>query len=51
MHYLIGDVQGCRDALERLLAEIGFSPSRDHLLVVGCSLPDVFTWLEAHVRR
>ncbi|MFM8979655.1 MAG: hypothetical protein ACKOSS_04235 [Planctomycetia bacterium] len=23
----------------------------DHLLVVGCSLPDVFTWLEGHVRR
>lgn len=23
----------------------------DHLLVVGCSLPDVFAWLEAHVRR
>jgi len=35
MHYLIGDVQGCCDALERLLAEIGFSPSRDRLLVVG----------------
>ena len=29
MHYLIGDVQGCCDALDRLLAEIGFSPSRD----------------------
>jgi bis(5'-nucleosyl)-tetraphosphatase (symmetrical) len=35
MDYLIGDVQGCCDALERLLAEIGFSPSRDRLAVVG----------------
>jgi bis(5'-nucleosyl)-tetraphosphatase (symmetrical) len=35
MDYLIGDVQGCCDAFDRLLAEIGFSPSRDHLVVVG----------------
>ena len=35
MDYLIGDVQGCCDAFERLLAEIGFSPSRDHLVLVG----------------
>lgn len=35
MHYLIGDVQGCCDALDRLLAEIGFSPSRDSLHVLG----------------
>jgi bis(5'-nucleosyl)-tetraphosphatase (symmetrical) len=35
MDYLMGDVQGCCDAFERLLAEIGFSPSRDHLVVVG----------------
>jgi bis(5'-nucleosyl)-tetraphosphatase (symmetrical) len=35
MHFLIGDVQGCRDALDRLLAEIGFSPSRDRLHVLG----------------
>jgi len=35
MHYLIGDVQGCCDALDRLLAEIGFSPSRDRLALVG----------------
>lgn len=35
MDYLIGDVQGCCDALDRLLAEIGFSPSRDHLCVLG----------------
>lgn len=25
--YCMGDIQGCNDALERLLAEIGFSPS------------------------
>ena len=35
MNFLVGDVQGCCDALERLLAEIGFSPSRDHLWVLG----------------
>jgi bis(5'-nucleosyl)-tetraphosphatase (symmetrical) len=35
MDYLVGDVQGCCDALERLLAEIGFSPSRDQLVVMG----------------
>jgi bis(5'-nucleosyl)-tetraphosphatase (symmetrical) len=35
VHYLIGDVQGCCDALDRLLAQIGFSPSRDTLLVLG----------------
>ncbi|HET9821104.1 MAG TPA: symmetrical bis(5'-nucleosyl)-tetraphosphatase [Burkholderiaceae bacterium] len=35
MHYLIGDLQGCCDAFERLLAEIGFSPSRDTLTVLG----------------
>jgi bis(5'-nucleosyl)-tetraphosphatase (symmetrical) len=35
MHYLIGDLQGCHDAFERLLAEIGFSPSRDRLTVLG----------------
>ena len=35
MHYLVGDLQGCCDAFERLLAEIGFSPSRDHLVVLG----------------
>jgi bis(5'-nucleosyl)-tetraphosphatase (symmetrical) len=33
--YLIGDVQGCCDAFDRLLAEVGFSPSRDTLLVLG----------------
>lgn len=35
MHYLVGDLQGCCDAFERLLAEIGFSPSRDRLTLVG----------------
>jgi bis(5'-nucleosyl)-tetraphosphatase (symmetrical) len=35
MDFLIGDVQGCCDALDRLLAEIGFSPSRDHLWMLG----------------
>ncbi len=35
MHYLIGDLQGCCDAFERLLATIGFSPSRDRLHLLG----------------
>ncbi len=35
MNYLIGDVQGCCDALDRLLAEISFSPSRDRIHVLG----------------
>jgi bis(5'-nucleosyl)-tetraphosphatase (symmetrical) len=35
MHFLIGDLQGCSDAFDRLLAEIGFSPSRDSLHVLG----------------
>ena len=33
--YLIGDVQGCDGALQRLLEEIAFSPSRDSLVVLG----------------
>lgn len=33
--YLIGDVQGCDTALGRLLAKIGFSPSRDVLYLLG----------------
>ncbi|MDR2128887.1 MAG: symmetrical bis(5'-nucleosyl)-tetraphosphatase [Burkholderiaceae bacterium] len=33
--YCIGDVQGCRAAFDRLLAEIDFSPSRDRLIVLG----------------
>jgi bis(5'-nucleosyl)-tetraphosphatase (symmetrical) len=35
MHYFIGDLQGCCNAFERLLAELDFSPSRDHLHVLG----------------
>lgn len=35
MDYLIGDLQGCCDALDRLLADIGFSPSRDRLCALG----------------
>ncbi len=35
MDYLVGDIQGCSDALERLLAELDFSPSRDHLVALG----------------
>jgi bis(5'-nucleosyl)-tetraphosphatase (symmetrical) len=33
--YAIGDVQGCFDALQQLLGEIGFAPSRDKLWFVG----------------
>jgi bis(5'-nucleosyl)-tetraphosphatase (symmetrical) len=35
MNYLIGDLQGCCDALERLFARIGFSASRDHAYILG----------------
>lgn len=35
MVHLIGDVQGCASALRRLLTEIGFSPSRDRLVLLG----------------
>lgn len=35
MNYLIGDVQGCCDALDRLLSRIDFSPSRDRLWLLG----------------
>jgi bis(5'-nucleosyl)-tetraphosphatase (symmetrical) len=35
MNYLIGDVQGCCSALDQLLERIGFSPSRDHVYVLG----------------
>jgi bis(5'-nucleosyl)-tetraphosphatase (symmetrical) len=34
-HYLIGDLQGCDAPLARLLARIGFSPSRDTLYLLG----------------
>ncbi len=33
--YLIGDVQGCDQALGRLLTHIAFSPSRDTLYMLG----------------
>lgn len=33
--YLIGDVQGCDEALERLLHTLDFSPSRDTLYLLG----------------
>lgn len=33
--YLIGDVQGCDQALQRLLDEVQFSPSRDTLYLLG----------------
>jgi bis(5'-nucleosyl)-tetraphosphatase (symmetrical) len=33
--YLIGDVQGCDSALQRLLDDISFSPSRDTLYLLG----------------
>ena len=33
--YLIGDVQGCDEALGRLLDTIAFSPSRDTLVLLG----------------
>ncbi len=35
MHFLVGDLQGCCSALQRLLTKIDFSPSRDHLFVLG----------------
>lgn len=35
MHYLVGDIQGCASALDRLLDAIAFSPSRDHVYVLG----------------
>ncbi len=35
MIYLVGDVQGCLAPLERLLAEVGFSPSRDRIVLLG----------------
>ena len=34
-NYLIGDVQGCDAALQRLLHKIDFSPSRDTLYLLG----------------
>ena len=33
--YLVGDIQGCNSAFEKLLIQINFSPSRDSLYVLG----------------
>ena len=33
--YFIGDIQGCDEALQRLLTHIAFSPSRDTLYLLG----------------
>lgn len=33
--YLIGDLQGCLGPFERLLDRLGFSPSRDQLVILG----------------
>ncbi|WP_347485000.1 symmetrical bis(5'-nucleosyl)-tetraphosphatase [Vandammella animalimorsus] len=33
--YCIGDIQGCDSALQRLLDQAGFSPSRDHVYLLG----------------
>ena len=33
--YAIGDVQGCFDELQELVARVGFDPSRDRLWFVG----------------
>ena len=35
MIYLIGDVQGCSGPLDHLLSVVDFSPSRDHLYLLG----------------
>lgn len=35
MNYLIGDVQGCCGALDRLLHKLDFSPSRDRIYLLG----------------
>jgi bis(5'-nucleosyl)-tetraphosphatase (symmetrical) len=35
MIYFIGDVQGCVEPLQRLLLNIGFSPSRDRVVLLG----------------
>ncbi len=35
MIHVMGDVQGCCAPLQGMLAKLGFSPSRDHLYVLG----------------
>ncbi|MGI2258134.1 symmetrical bis(5'-nucleosyl)-tetraphosphatase [Shewanella sp. GXUN23E] len=34
-HYFVGDLQGCNDEFQRLLAKVDFNPSRDQLWAVG----------------
>lgn len=34
-HYVIGDLQGCLEPLEKLLSKLSFSPHRDHLVFCG----------------
>jgi bis(5'-nucleosyl)-tetraphosphatase (symmetrical) len=34
-NYLMGDVQGCYQTYTRLLSHMGFSPSRDHVYLLG----------------
>ena len=34
-HYVIGDLQGCLQPLQKLLSQLSFSPKRDHLLFCG----------------
>ncbi len=34
-NYAVGDLQGCFTPLIRLLTEVGFNPSKDHLYLVG----------------
>lgn len=33
--YIVGDIQGCYDALQRLLEKIGFDPVADRLFCPG----------------
>lgn len=35
MIYLVGDLQGCCNPFERLLQTLDFSPSRDHVYILG----------------
>lgn len=55
--YAIGDVQGCMDSLERLLATIAYDPGRDDLWLVGDLVNrgprslDVLRWARAQGDR